>query len=234
MESNTHTSIVVKLGTSTLTAGTIQPWYNSPSVTKFFGGSTPNTQQQAAFENQVLQGVQQTFAASSLFPKITLDPNTPANHTISIVSGASYGPNPNAIGITDVGRNGFDFIDKFSSASSLTDLETAVAKNVSHELMHAFGVGIHPDTTGTYIDAGTVSWSLLTNPNSTFSPAAVKLIAATGYGQNVTGSSTSAQLVDGQQEILAAPVPEPATVTIWIAGLAGLALLRHRRLALAA
>ena len=222
------------LESSMLTTGTIQPWYTSPSVTKFFGGASPNTQQQASFENQVLQDVQQTFASSNLFPKLTLDPNAPANHTISIISGASYGPNPNAIGITDVGHNGFDFIDKFSAASSLTDLETAVAKNVSHELMHAFGVGIHPDQTGNYIDAGTASWSLLTNPNSMFSPAAASLIAATGFGQNVSSSSTSAQLIDGQQEILAAPVPEPATVTIWVVGLAGIAAFGRRRLALAA
>jgi hypothetical protein len=219
---------------SSLTVGTAQPWYTSPSVTKLFNGSTPTAQQQVAFENQVLQDVQHTFALSNLFPKLTLDPNAPANHTMSIVSGASYGPNPNAIGITDVGRNGFVFVDKFSYANSIDQLATAVSKNMSHELMHAFGVGIHPDTTGTYIDAGTASWSLLTDPNSTFSPAAAALIAATGFGQSSALASTSTQLIDGQQQILSAPVPEPMTVTLWGVGLAGVVLFRrHRRRAAA-
>jgi hypothetical protein len=70
----------------------------------------------------------------------------------------------------------------------------------------------------------------LTNPNSTFSPAAAALIAATGYGKSTAPSSASAQVIDGQQEILAAPVPEPMTVTIWGVGLAGIILFRrHRR-----
>ena len=34
---------------------------------------------------------------------------------MSVVSGASYSGNSSAIGITDVGNDGFSFIDKFGS-----------------------------------------------------------------------------------------------------------------------
>src|SRR5262249_25693661 len=122
---------------SQLTTGSPQPWYSSQTVQKFYGGQAPTAQQQSDFTNPVLQDVRQTFSLSGVHPNITLDPNAHSNHVLSIVSGASYGPNANAIGITDVGQNGFGFIDKLSYASSLTDLEWAVAHNVSHELMHA-------------------------------------------------------------------------------------------------
>ena len=46
---------------SQLTTGTAAPWYTSPSVTQVFGG-VPNSAQQVAFENQVLQDVQHTFS----------------------------------------------------------------------------------------------------------------------------------------------------------------------------
>jgi hypothetical protein len=215
---------------STLTVGNAQPWYDSPSVTKFFNGSAPSTSQQAAFTQQVLQDIQQTFSLAGMHPNLTLDPTVPANHTLSVVSGISYGPNPNAIGITDVGQNGFGFIDKFSYASNLTDLEWAVAHNISHELMHAFGVGYHPDQTGTYIDAGTATWALLTNPSTTFSPGAYTAITATNYGAYPNASGTTgAQKIDGDQEILAAPVPEPSTVAIWSLVLGAAALCRRSR-----
>jgi hypothetical protein len=213
---------------STLTTGNAQPWYTSPSVTKFFGGNSPTSVQQAQFTQQVLQDAQQTFAQAGMHPNITLDPNVHANHTLSEVSGASYGPNSNAIGITDVGLNGFGFIDKLSYASSLTDLQWAVAHNISHELMHAFGVGYHPDDTGKYIDAGTATWSVLTDPNTTFSPAAATAIQATNFGNYATTTgATGAEKIDGDQQILSAPVPEPSTIAIWSVALTG--FVAHRR-----
>src|SRR5262249_3554543 len=155
-------------------------------------------------------------------------------HVLSVVSNASYGPNSNAIGITDVGQNGFGFIDKLSYASSLTDLEWAVAHNVSHELMHAFGVGVHYDQTGKYIDSGTASWGLLTDPNPTFSTQAAQAMSSLNFSPNASaagflGNSKQTLHVDGDQEILAATVPEPATVVVWSLGLLGVALLRGRK-----
>jgi hypothetical protein len=94
--------------------------------------------------------------------------------------------------------------------------------------MHAFGVANHPDQTGTYIDSGTASWSLLTNPDSTFSPGAVTAINDTRFSPYAATTASGAQMLDGDQEILAAPVPEPTTVAVWGIGLVGLALFRRR------
>jgi hypothetical protein len=44
-----------------------------------------------------------------------------------------------------VGGNGFSFIDKLSYATTPDQLAWAVAHNVAHELMHSFGVAIHPE-----------------------------------------------------------------------------------------
>jgi hypothetical protein len=217
---------------SQLTVGTPEPWYTSPAVTKFYGGSAPNASQQTAFENQVLLDVQHTFSISGMNPALTINPSTPALHTLSVVSGSSYGPNSGAIGITDVGTNGFSFIDKFTYANSISDLEWAVAHNVSHELMHAFGIGYHPDQTGKYIDAASASWPQLTSPNTMFSPLATQVISATGLGAKV-GTSSSApgqERVDGDQEILAAPVPEPSTIALWTFALAGVCLHWRKKL----
>ena len=104
-------------------------------------------------------------------PLLTTDPTVPAHHTLSVVSGLSYAANANAIGITDVGHDGFGFLDKLKLRDRLDELAWAVAHNVSHELMHAFGVATHADPTGTYIDSATATWGLLTDPQSTFSPA---------------------------------------------------------------
>src|SRR5262245_9877084 len=89
----------------TLATGNPQPWYDSPSVLQAFGGM-PSAQQQASFVQSVLQDVQHTFQISGMNPTLTTDPNTPSLHTLSVVSGASYGANPDAIGITNVGGNG--------------------------------------------------------------------------------------------------------------------------------
>jgi hypothetical protein len=221
---------------SNLAAGNPQAWYLSPVVEKLYGG-VPNAQQQQQFEQTVLSRVEQTYSLAGMSPKLTIDPSVSANHTISVVSGASYGPNANAIGITDVGGSGFGFIDKLSYGTTVDQLEWAVAHNVSHELMHAFGVAIHADQTGSYVDAATASWNLLTNPNTTFSPAAVSLIQATNFGSATSSvmNGAGAQSIDGDQEILAAPVPEPATLAVWTLVLCGGLLFRHKsRLAHAA
>ncbi|MHC5540150.1 PEP-CTERM sorting domain-containing protein, partial [Singulisphaera rosea] len=211
---------------SILLTGNPQPWYTSPTVEKYFGGQQPNAQQQLDFKDAVLQDVKSTFQLSGgLAPVLTIDPNDKANHTLSVVSGASYGPNQNAIGITDVGNNGFGFIDKLGQAQSLTDLQWAVAHNVSHELMHAFGVSVHHDQTGQYLDAATASWSMLTDPNTTFSQATIDDLRSRRFTPVPTGY-LGPQMIDGDLEILN-PVPEPTTVAMW--GVAATIALMGRR-----
>ncbi len=215
---------------SALTTGGAQPWYTSPTVEKFYGGQQPNAQQQAAFENTVLQDVQTTFKLSGgLNPNLTIDPSVSANHTLSVVSNTSNGSNPNAIGITDVGRNGFSFIDKLTGAQSLNDLEWAVAHNVAHELMHAFGVAAHDDKTGQYLDSATATWSLLTNPNTTFSQAAIDDIRSRNFDpSNTNSASLGAEQIDGDLEIVPSPVPEPTTLVMWGMLLSLFVGVRHR------
>jgi hypothetical protein len=218
---------------SALTVGTALPWYDSASVAKAFG-HTPDSQEQQSFVSSVVSDVQQTFTASGLtganVVSLTTDPNAGALHTMSIVSGLSYGPNPNAIGITDVGANGFGFIDKLSYATTPDQLEWAVAHNITHELMHAFGVAVHHDQTGTYLDAATANWPLLINPSATLSPAAVADIVAHNVGRNVSSLSVAGgELLDGDQEILA-PIPEPSTIALWgLAATAGLLVGQRSR-----
>ncbi len=213
---------------SVLTTGAAQPWYASPVVSQAFG-HTPSASERTAFASKVLTDLDTTYALAGLNPQITIDPTVPANHTISVVSGLSYAPNPNAIGITDVGHDGFGFIDKLRYATSPDQLAWAVAHNVAHELMHAFGVGIHPDQTGQYLDAASASWSLLTDPNAGLSPGAAKLIAATGFGPAVGSLSDPGRTgsgIDGGQEILA--VPEPTALAAWFVVALGAFWLRSR------
>jgi hypothetical protein len=219
---------------NSLTTGNPQAWYNSPAVVSAFGG-TPTAQQEASFTQSVLSDIQHTFQISGLNISLTGDPNTTALHTLSEVSGASYPSNPGAIGITDVGNNGFGFIDKLAYATTPDQLAWAVAHNLSHELMHALGVANHPDTTGNYIDAASATWQLLTDPNAKFSPQAVQLLSqllATGVSSNSL-MAPGAQLFRGMNidgaELLATPVPEPSTIAIWTAAaLWGTFTLRRR------
>ncbi|MGE3819383.1 MAG: hypothetical protein AB7I30_08110 [Isosphaeraceae bacterium] len=212
--------------------GSIKPWYESPSVVKAFGG-TPSVQQQRQFESQVLDQVQKIYAQNGLSPKLTLDPNASADHTMSVVSGASFVGNSNAIGITNVGYNGFNFIDKLNYAKSPEELATALASNVAHELMHAFGVGAHHDQSGKYLDSASASWSLLTDPNASFSPKAVADLLGDkpAFNPDAARSLSAQVLTDAQGECLCAahmlaaqliapaPVPEPTTVAVWTIGL---------------
>ena len=174
---------------SSLTTGTAEPWYDSPSAIHAFGG-VPNAQQQVSFEQAVLQDVQHTYQLSGMNPTLTTDPNTPALHTLSVASGVSDPTNANAIGLTNVGGNGFSFIDKLDYATNPTDLAWAVAHNVAHELMHAFGLGYHPDG-GNYVDAASTSWLTLTDPSTQFGPAATQLLLASQYGTLSGNNSTS-------------------------------------------
>lgn len=207
---------------SNLTTGNPQAWYNSPAVVSAFGG-TPSAAQQASFVQNVLSDVQKTFQNSGVNLSLTTDPTVPAQHMLSVVSGASFPSNTGAIGITTVGGNGFGFIDKLAYATSPDQLAWAVAHNVSHELMHAIGVGSHPDTTGNYLDAATANWSMLIDPNTRFSPQAVQLMQAA-----LNGSGASSGGLEGAQ-ILEAPVPEPATIAIWtVSALGAVAMIRRK------
>ncbi len=241
---------------STLTTGNATAWYNSPVVQQVFGG-TPNAGQQSGFINEVLQTVQHTYALNGLNVSLTADPSKDYAHTLSVVSGASYNANPNAIGITDVGNDGFSLIDKFGSAKNADELATAIGHNIAHELMHAFGIAEHPDQTGNYLDAATASWSVLTNPNTMFSPQAAQMLSTLNFlkgpGKEFTQGSmgmTGLELLTEHHPTFcncpycqalrglksaaaqaigpdAAPVPEPATFALW--GFVGALAVAARR-----
>jgi len=214
---------------SSLTSGTPQAFTNSPAFTHLFGAAGPSPTDVANFEHEVLATIQATYIKAGLPINLTSDPNSPAAHTISVVSGASYVGNPGAIGITDVGRDGFSFIDKFAAAQSPDQLAIAIGHNISHELMHAFGIANHPEQVGPYVDAASSTLQTLSDPNTAFSPAAASLLSTLNFqtvGQSVTAG---AQTIDGAQMLVSNPstVPEPSTVALWV--VAGGLFLFHRR-----
>ncbi len=236
-----------------LTTGGAQPWYNSTTAINAFGG-LPSTEQRSSFDQLVLSRVEQTFQLSGMSPTFTLDPNASALHTVSVVSNTQNGSDSNAIGMTEVGGDGFGYIDKLASLKLNVDqLAWAVAHNVSHELMHAFGVGTHPDSTGEYLDSASASLAMLTDPNTTFSPTAVQLIKDTDYGLNVTGSGIGAEKLStdpnhvsakcgcifcrgiyggktiSDAQTLESPVPEPSTILVWGTSLAAAGLFVRRK-----
>ncbi len=229
---------------SALGADSASAWYNSPVVTKVFGG-TPSASQQLSFEAEVRDVVQKIYNNSGLPIDVTIDPSRASNHTMSLVSNASASSTINAIGLTEVGRSGMTFVDKFGQAANVDQLAEAVGHNMAHELMHAFGIAEHPDTTGSYIDAGQTSWSLLTDPNTTFSPDAKALLLSLRDNANTTSPNAlgAQMLASGSTPttcncpacqalrcgsgINPAPVPEPATVALWTIG--GLGLVWHAR-----
>ena len=119
-----------------------------------------------------MQRVQQTFQLSGISISLTENPAASALHTMSLVSNSSSAAFPGAIGTTDLGANGLSFIDPMAQAAQSVDqLEWIVAHNISHELMLAFGVGENYDQTGNYIDARNANFSMLIDPNATFSAA---------------------------------------------------------------
>ena len=210
---------------SAITTGNAQPWYNSTQLSSFFGGQ-PTAQQQAAFASAILQRVEQTFQLSGVSVKLTTDPTVSAAHTLSVVSNTSAALLPSALGMTDVGGNGFSFIDQGAKASqSLDQLEWVIAHNVSHELMLAFGVGENYDQTGNYIDARNANMSMMSNPNATFSQAAASALNQAIAAQDSSGATSSqlAQVLDPQA------VPEPSSIALWgLLALGGLATAKRR------
>jgi hypothetical protein len=208
-----------------ITTGGAQPWYNSSQLTSLFGGQ-PTAQQVQSFDNAILQRVQQTFSLSGISVSLTENPNVSALHTISLVSNTASSTLPSAIGMTQVGSNGFSFIDQIApSAQSLNQLEWIVAHNISHELMLAFGVPENYDTTGNFIDSKLANWAMMVNPNSTFSSAAAQAITQALGSQNQAAAGS----LLGAQEFNPSPaaIPEPTTVAMW--GLAAVALIISRR-----
>ena len=221
-----------------LTSGRLLPWYDSPTVQKLFGG-TPTAAQQADFTAKVLSDVQQTYNLAHIPIHLTSDPNAQAAHILSVVSGSPSDQNPNAVGLTDVGRSGYSFIDKLGNVQSTDQLALVVGHNVAHELMHAFGIGGHPDTTGAFIDSGTASWDLLSNPNATFSPAAVQQLLAKNFSDAAPSGVLGAQTTAGHPIGCACPfcsgrllgaqtVPEPATLALWTVLACGVIVVRSR------
>jgi hypothetical protein len=206
---------------SQITSGGAQPWYNSTQLASFFGGQ-PTAQQQADFNNTVLQRVQQTFQQSGVPITLTENPGVPAAHTLSLVSNTTSNSVPGVIGMTQVGGSGFSFIDQEAKTAQTPDqLAWIVAHNISHELMLAFGVGENYDQTGNYIDARNANFAMMVSPNSTFSPGAIQALLSTNL------SAPQGNL--GAQEIVQQPVPEPTTVIFWFsAGLGGILLHRAR------
>lgn len=222
-----------------LTTGNPQAWYNSPVVQSAFGGM-PDAAQRGQFTQDVLDEVKGTFERSGVPINLTTDPNAPAAHSLSVVSNASYQDDGKTIGITDVGRNGFTFIDKFGQYGSTGDLSTAVANNVAHELMHAFGIAAHRDKSGNYIDSAIASSSMLTDPSATFSPETVQDLLSRNFSDRVNSvGSLGGQLTDhaGQcrcstchaRQTGPQTVPEPTTVALWLAVAGGAIVARSRR-----
>lgn len=213
---------------NTLTTGGAQPWYDSQSASQAFG-HTPSQAEQAGFEQAVMADVQATFQKSGLNISLTDRPGDPAAHSLSVVSGTSYAGVPGAVGITSVGYDGFSFIDKLNYAHSPEELEWAVAHNVAHELMHAFGGG-HHDTTGQYLDTPIINWSLLADPNTTFGPDSVRELSSLDFQARGNGLGTSgAEVLEAAEMLATAPVPEPATLLAWgLSATTGLAVCRFR------
>lgn len=197
---------------SLITTGGAQPWYDSAGAATIFGGP-PSLQQQQSFDAAILQRVQQTFSQSGIPITLTTDPSVSALHTLSVVSNTASSSIPTAIGMTQVGSNGFSFIDQsIKSAQSVDQLEWIVAHNVSHELMLAFGVPENYDQTGAFVDARMANWSMMVSPTATFSPAASLAISQAIQTQENAAGGLGAQLVNPSGNA----VPEPATWISWI------------------
>ena len=208
---------------SAITTGGASAWFLSPQVASLYGG-TPSAQQQQDFVNTVAQRVEQTFQLSGVPLTLSTDPNVPAAHVLSIVSGTSSAFTNGAIGETDIGRNGFSFIDKIAGAAqSVNQAEWILAHNIAHELMLAFGVPEVHDQSGNYIDSTKANLAMMLSPNSTFSQAASQDLLSKNFLSSVPMGDYQPQLVDAQ------PVPEPATLALWALATVGGIMVARRR-----
>lgn len=206
-----------------VTAGNARPWFESPAVARLYGG-TPGVQQQADFRSQVIDRVSRTFNLSGIPLSLTSDPNAPAARSISVVSGTTSPQSPGALGMSQVGGDGFSFIDQAAkSAKDIDQLSWIVAHNVSHELMHSFGVQGGQDGSGQFIDSPIASLGMMTNPDATFSALASSELRAKKLGDRGLSLARSAQILEP------AAVPEPTTVLAW--GVTALVALFSRRVA---
>jgi len=127
--------------------------------------------------------------------------------------------------LTNIGGNGFDFIDDAAKAAKSVDqLKWIVAHNVSHELMLAFGVGEKYDKSGNFIDAEMANLSMMLSPTSTFSQGAANALLASRSPDNkvLVGSAFA-------QEFGAQPVPEPSTIAVWTIAALGVVFARGAR-----
>ncbi len=228
-------------GSKMLTSTPAQPWYTSNTATKVFG-HTPSAGEREQFSDAVLQRVATTFELSKIPITITKDPSIPAAHTLSVVGQTSYGPNPDVIGMTYQGGDGVTYFDRFESAQSVDQLAWLVAHNVAHELMHAFG-SKHFDTTGDFLDSAVTDWDTMIDPYAKFSDAAVYDLLAKNFGSRSLPISFDGQSVAGMpdrcgcdcggnclhgQMVQPAPVPEPASVALWITAASGVVVIRRR------
>ncbi len=211
-----------------LTDGSARSWTRSPVVDQIFDGA-PTAQEQASFTQSVLQHVEDVYQRSGLDIQVTDDPSVSTDHTISLVSGTIHDEVPSAIGMAIVGGEGFTYVDQFDFAQTQDELALAVGHNVAHELMHSFGLGAHPDQTGTYLDAGTVAWETLVDPTITFSDEAVEVLEDLIDRERLT-SGSGATLMAQQLGPNPTPIPEPATIALWsILGLAATTRWIRRR-----
>lgn len=243
----THADAFLNFGTGSfsreqdLTAGDARSWFTGANVEHVFGGRQPDAAQQAEFSRKVLDEVNANFQASGIGPKITLDPNIKADHALSIVNGTAIGEDPatsTIIGLTEVGGDGFSFLNHLGTAKDANELAVMLSRNITHELMHAFGVGSHPDQTGQYIDSAVAASDLLTRDVARLSPEAVQRIisADASFGDGTSAYSQSypegnpnhcSSCRRAAQVRAAQTVPEPTTVAFW--GLAGVAAVAYRR-----
>jgi len=155
----------------------------------------------------------------------------PAAHTLSVVSGASNPQNPGAIGITDIGNNGYSFIDKSGPPRIRTSSPRPSAITWPTNSCTPSAWPIIPRPTAPMWMPLRPSFPICSDPSTGFSPAAASLLSTLNFqatGQSITAGNGS-QMIDGNQVLVpeVSPVPEPSTIALWT--LAGFLVVAHRR-----